>query len=108
MNTKQDIGKLVFRFKNKIIKDEVLLKVKNRYKNKNPLKAVEIHSSFPDKLVFINHELTTTNQKLFWVSKLLAKEYSHKYAWFTSEGVFMMKSDGDKLFKVVSQLHGYQ
>jgi len=81
----------------KIIKDEILLKVKNRYKSKNPLKAVEIHSSFPDKLVFINHELTTADRKLFWFSKLLAKEYSYKYVWSTSEGVFMKKSDGDKL-----------
>lgn len=52
------------------LKDLLLNNIKHRHKNKNPLTAKHLHSSFNDSniYIYINDQLThyTYNKKLLW------------------------------------------
>lgn len=50
----------------------LITETKSHTFNKQPRKSYQIHSSFLDKIVYINHELTTMQ---------LTKAYNCKYIW---------------------------
>lgn len=58
--------KRIVRFNNKCFKESVLNEIKLLHKNRQPLVTNRINKIIPDKLVYINHELTSKNRKLFW------------------------------------------
>lgn len=43
---------------------------------KQPLKSNEIHNSFPEKVVYVNHEPTPIFRKIIWLMKQSSKEYN--------------------------------
>lgn len=58
-------SKIIVKFNNSNIKEAFISEIKTRIKNKNPLKTNQIHSSFQEKTVYINHDLTPTYRKYF-------------------------------------------
>lgn len=93
-------SKIITRFNNINIKESIMNELKLHYKNKQPLKANHINNILPDKLIYINHELTATNRKIFWLTKQFTNEYKWKYVWSHSSGIYVRKSDGDSAIKI--------
>lgn len=95
-------GKIIVKFNSKTIKESFLNGVKSLASSKHPLKSNQIHNSFPDKIVYVNHELSPMFRKIFWLTKQLSKEYNWKYVWANSNGVYLRKTDGDVPIKIQS------
>lgn len=93
-------SKIVTRFNNINIKEAIMNELKLRFKNKQPLKANQINNVLPDKLLYINHELTATNRKMFWLTKQSAEECKWKYVWSRSSGIYVRKNYGDSAIKI--------
>lgn len=100
--SKENTSKIVVQFLNNSIKQELLHGIKKMFKNGNPLTAHNIHKSFQSTNVYINDHLSVGNRKLFWLSKLVAKQYEFKYVWANASGVFMKKVDGSTGYRVSS------
>lgn len=75
------------------------------FKNGNPLTAHNIHKSFQSTNMYKTECLSVGNRKLFWLSKLVAKQYEFKYVWANANGVFMKKVDGSAGYRVSSVNH---
>jgi len=101
-NNKDNQGKIIVHFSNKIIKDNLLSEIKTMYKSGNQLTANHINSNFPVTKIFINDQLSKGNKRLFWLSKLLSKIYDFKYTCTNSSGVFMKKNESSHSFRVIS------
>ncbi|KAF0706991.1 Reverse transcriptase domain-containing protein, partial [Aphis craccivora] len=102
-------GKIIVKFNSKTIKESFLNGVKSLAISKQPLKSNQIHNSFPDKIVYVNHELSPMFRKIFWLTKQLSKEYNWKYVWANSNGVYLRKTDGDVPIKIqsIKDISGY-
>lgn len=68
--------------------------VKLLYKNEQLLKGNRINNILREILVTINHELTSTNRKIFWLTKQVANEDKRKYDWSHLSSAYVMKNDG--------------
>jgi len=94
-------SKIIVKFNNSNIKEAFIISdIKTPIKNKNPLKANQIHSSFQEKTVYINHDLTPTCRKIFWLAKQFINTYNWKYVWANSDGLFIRKIEGEQLHSV--------
>lgn len=72
--TKNNVdSKIIVKFNNSTIKEAFISEIKTHVKNKNRLKANQIHSSFQEKTVYINHDLTPPGRKIFWLAKQFTK-----------------------------------
>jgi len=68
--------------------------VKSRVKNKNPIVAKDIHSSFSSNNVFINDQLTAENRKILWLGKQVSNKYKYNYIWANGGDIFLKKEEG--------------
>lgn len=56
-----------------------------------------------DRTIFINHELTQWNQKLFRETREIKKEYDYKFAWISEDGkILIKKTEQGKVIEVDS------
>ncbi|CAI6373414.1 unnamed protein product [Macrosiphum euphorbiae] len=96
-----DTDRIIIGFNDKNKKEAILSAFKSKLKT-SPITANQIHTSFPDRKIFLNHQLSTDNRKLLWMTKQLAAIYHFKYVWTNQSGVFLKKSDGDTGVRVSS------
>lgn len=93
-------GNIFVQFCSKTVKDSLLNNIKLCHKNKNPVTAKHLHSSFEDSNIYINDQLTHYNKKLLWTAKEVAKNYNFKYTWANSGGIFIRKQMDGQAFKI--------
>lgn len=99
---KNNNSKIIVSFNNKAVKDVFLNKTKALQLKKQPLKSNQIHSSFPDRIIYNNHELTQLFRKLFWLAKQFANIYGWKYVWSSPNGIYLRKNEGEAVMKLQS------
>lgn len=88
-------SKIVLCFQYRYLKDDLVTAIKNRSKVwKKPLLAKDLCSTFPEQKIYINDQLSSTNKKLFWLTKKVGTRYGYKYIWSNSSGVYWRKDDG--------------
>lgn len=101
MNKNND-SKIIVSFNNNDVKYVFLNKTKALQLKKQPLKSNQIHSSLPDGIIYINHELTPLFRKIFWLAKQFANIYGWKYVWNNSNGIYLRKNEGEAAMKLQS------
>lgn len=52
------VGNIIVRLNSNSTKNEIMKKIKLRWKNRNPLTAKHVYSNFNDTPIFINDQLT--------------------------------------------------
>ncbi|KAF0724581.1 Uncharacterized protein FWK35_00019031, partial [Aphis craccivora] len=103
LKTKNNVdSKINVKFNNSTTKEAFILEIKTRIRIKNPLKSNQIHSSFQEKTVYINHDLTPSSRKIVWLAKQFTKTYNWKYVWANSKGVYIRKNEGEQIMKLHS------
>jgi len=89
-----DTDRIIIGFNDKNKKEAILSAFKAKLKT-SPITSNQIHTSFPDRKIYLNHQLSTDNRRSLWKTKQLAVIYHLKYVWTNQSGVFLKKSDGD-------------
>ncbi|KAF0747866.1 Uncharacterized protein FWK35_00020960, partial [Aphis craccivora] len=87
LKTKNNVdSKIIVKFNNSTTKEAFISEIKTRFRNKNPLKSNQIHSSFQEKTL----------------AKQFTKTYNWKYVWANSDGVYIRKKEGEQIMKLHS------
>lgn len=94
----QKIGKrnLKVKFNEKEKKDELMKAKKNTTLKLNMIGFQE------DNNIYINHDMTQENQKLFKEARDLKKTSGYKYVWFSNGTVNLRKSETSNIIKILS------
>ena len=61
-----------------------------------------IHTLFAKNNVYINDQLTKDNKHLFWLARLVSKNYNYQFLWANHSGVFIERDEGSRFIKIIS------
>lgn len=84
-------------FKKEDIKEKIMKSKKNISLNTKDFGFQE------DKVIYINHDLTKENQRLFSKTREAKTKLKYKYAWFSQGKIWMRKTDSSKAIHVKSE-----
>ena len=99
---KMNCPSIIVNFDNTSTKLELIKAIKLRAINQNGLLANEIHTSFAKNNVYINDQLTKDNKHLFWLARLVSKNYNYRFSWANHSGVFIKRDEGSRFIKIIS------
>lgn len=77
-------------------KKEIMVAKKNTIIKTSMIGFVE------DKIIFLNHDMTRENQKLFKEARDFKKQENYKYVWFENGAIYLRKTEKSKIIQVVS------
>ncbi|CAG4969201.1 unnamed protein product [Colias eurytheme] len=97
-------------FSSSSIKNNLLAKVKD-YNKKNPNNKFSSHNldfPGPNVPIYITESLTPKSRKLFYLTRIFAKNRNYKFCWTSNGRIFLRKTDGAQhiLIKDEAQLRG--
>ncbi len=100
VNSKNMNSPILVKFSNKNIRDEMLLKKKE----KKLLHTEQCgFSQDGNQMIFINEDLTKENQELFKGARELKKNGKIKYTWVSGGKIFIRKGDGTEAKRVMCE-----
>lgn len=88
---------LIIQVKTKLIRDELLKKLKNR-----KLQASEINSRFPEMPVFVNEHLTPELKQLFYHARKYKKDKEFQFCWSRDGKIFLRKDEASRIIRINS------
>ncbi|KAG7304855.1 hypothetical protein JYU34_010246, partial [Plutella xylostella] len=103
---KDSMRPIVVDFCSAIKKEDVIKAVKDFNKNKSnsdKLNTLHLNLKGPKKSVFISETLTAKTQRLFYVTREFAKEYSYNYCWTSNGLIYLRKAENMPYIRVMSE-----
>ncbi|XP_062541487.1 uncharacterized protein LOC134209522 [Armigeres subalbatus] len=90
----KDIQPVLVRCTTVYVKEQFMNAIKGR-----PITCEEIGLGVKQQ-IFINHHLTSINQRILGATRKFKKDYNYRFVWFANGSVFLRKDENSKIIRV--------